>query len=363
MDTFLDEPVRGSFGDPALFARSGIDVMRRYQHGEVTPLPLQHLLGTRPTEVGPGATTFSMPVTRWLEDATGIVWAGIYALFADAPLGAALYTTLPPGRIVTTAQLFLSFVRPTTRETGNYIGRARTLHIGKREGLSRIHIEDRHGRMLAYGSTRCIINDVPVIPDLEPAPVEPPIEDPPDPYRRPVPDDLYIDVEKFASRPMLENLEAWIEETVPLGPWQMLLGPEMIEASSGRFGMRIPTSPWFSNGGPYMHGGVMAWACSSALSAAIETTLETGEMSGAVDLEVRFLHPVPIDSGNLTAIAEIEQIGSRVRVASATLQDDEGRAVALASGSAMVIADGVRGLMRGKLPDEIHGADVDAAGG
>lgn len=358
MGTFLTEPVRGSLGDPALFALPGIDIMRRYQHGEVTPLPLQHLIGTRPTEVGPGTATFSMPVTKWLEDATGIVWAGIYALFADAPLSAALYTTLPPGKIVTTAQLFLSFVRPTTRNTGNYIGRARTLHIGRREGLSQIHIEDRHGRLLAYGSTRCIINDVPVIPDLEPAPVEPPVEDPPDPYLRPVPPDSYVDLDDFASRPMIDNLRAWIDGEWPLGPWSTLLGPDMVDVGDGTFTMRIPTSPWFSNGGPFVHGGVMAWAASSALSAALGTTLEAGEMSGAVDLEVRFLHAVPIDSGNLTATAEVKQIGGRVRVASATLQDDGGRTVALATGSAMVIAEGVRGLMRGKLPDEIHGADA-----
>ena len=151
-----------------------------------------------------------MPVTRWLEDSIGIVWAGFYALFADAPLSASLYAALPPGKMVSTAELFLSFIRPTTRQTGNYIGRARTLHIGRKQGLSQIQIEDHHGRLLAYGTTRCIINDVPIIPGLEPAAVEPHIEDPPDPYLRPVPSDLYVDLKKFASRPMIENLHDWL---------------------------------------------------------------------------------------------------------------------------------------------------------
>lgn len=358
MQSPLSEPVRGSFGDPALFAKPGLDVMRMYTHGRVTPLPLQHLLGTRPTEVGPGTATFAMPVTRWLEDATGIVWAGFYALFADAPLSTALYAALPPGKVVSTAQLFLSFVRPTTRQTGNYIGRARTLHIGRKEGLSQIHIEDREGRLLAYGSTRCIINDAPIIPDLEPAPVEPTIDDPPDPYLRPVPDGLQIDLEEFASRPMIDNLRRWLKGSWPLGPSHLILGQEMIDVQEGRFVMQIGTSPWFSNGGPFVHGGVIAWACDAALGGAIASTLGPGEIAATVDLEVRFLRPVPIESGKLTAIADVKQAGRRLRVASVTVEDERRRPIAIGSGSIMVVPGGIRELMRGKLPDEIIGADA-----
>jgi uncharacterized protein (TIGR00369 family) len=337
----------------------GLDVLRKYMHGEITPLPLQHLLGTRPTEVGPGTTTFSMPVTQWLEDSAGLVWAGFYALFADAPLGAALYTALPPGKMVSTAELFMSFVRPTTRDTGNYIGRARTLHIGRREGLSQIHIEDRHGRLLAYGSTRCIINDVPVMPDLEPAPLEAPVEDPPDPYLRPVPDDLYIDLEELAARPMIDHMQSWLRGRKPLGPSQLILGQQIVDVKRGRFVAQIPTSPWFSNGGPFVHGGVIAWACDLAMTGSIGTTLEPGEMGATVDLQVRFLRPVPIDSGMLTGVAEVVHEGHRLRVASVTFEDERRRPVAIASGSTLVVPGGIHQLMGGKSHDEIVGESAD----
>jgi uncharacterized protein (TIGR00369 family) len=359
MESPLSEPVRGSFGDPALFAMSGLDVLRKYKHGEISPLPLQHLFGTRPTDVGPGAITFSMPVTRWLEDSAGLVWAGFYALFADAPLSAALYTALPPGKMVTTAELFMSFVRPTTRDTGNYIGRARTLHIGRREGLSQIHIEDRHGRLLAYGSTRCIINDMPVIPNLELAPMEAPIEDPPDPYLRQVPDDLYVDLEEHASRPMINNLRLWVDGKRPLGPSQLMLGQSLVDVQQGRFVMQLPTSPWFSNGGPFVHGGIIAWACDSAMTGAIGSTLEAGEMLATVDLQVRFLRPVQIDSGVLTAVADVVHEGHRLRVASVTLEDERRRPVAIASGSALVVRGGIHQLIGGKSHDEIVGETAD----
>ena len=358
MSTVLDEPLRGSMGDPGLFSLPGLEVMRRYVHHEATPLPLQHLFGTRPTEVGAGTATFSMPVTRWLEDSTGVVWAGFYALFADAPLSTALYTTLPAGKIVSTAELYMSFVRPTTRNTGNYIGRARTLHMSRNGGLSQIHIEDRHGKLLAYGSTRCIINDFPAMPGLEPAPFEPPVTDPPDPYLRPVPDDLYIDLEKFASRPMIENMEDWLHGRWPYGPSETLLGQKMIDVQEGRFVMEIPSSPWFSNGGPFVHGGVLAWAADSAIGGAIASTLDTGEIAATIDLQLRFLRPVSIDSGPVTGIADVIHTGKRLMVATVTLEDQRRRPVAIGSGSMIRVPGGIRELMRGKLPDEIVGADV-----
>lgn len=358
MDSFLDEPIRGSMGDPALLALPGLEVMKRYTYREATPLPLQHLFGTRPTEVGPGVATFSMPVTRWLEDSVGIVWSGFYALFADAPLSTALYTALPAGKAVSTAQLFLSFVRPTTRHTGNYIGRARSLHIGHKGGLSQIHIEDRHGKLLAYGSTRCIINDFPTMDGVEPAPVEPPVTDPPDPYLRPVPENEYIDMEKFASRPMIENLKDWLHDRWPYGPSRHLLGQRIVDVQEGRVVLQLPTSGWFSNGGPFVHGGIIAWAADSAMGGAILSTLARGEIAATVDLEVRFLRTVPIESGMLTAIADVKQSGRRLQVATVTVEDERRRPVAFGSGSMLVVPGGVRELMRGSLPDEIVGADA-----
>ena len=104
---------------------------------------------------------------------------------------------------------------------------------------------------------------------------------------------------------------------------------------------------------------MIAWACDAALGGAIASALGAGEVAATIDLEVRFLRPVPIDSGKLTGVAGVKHAGSRLRVASATLEDERRRPVAMASGSALVVPGGLRELMRGKLPDEIIGADAD----
>jgi len=143
MDDIIDEPVRGSIGDLRAFQTPGLETFRRFIREDLPGPPISRLLGMRPTEAGLGRATFAMPITPWLEDGFGLYWGGIYALFADAPLAAAIWTTLPAGKAVTTSELSLSFVRPMSRQTKNMVGRAETLHAGSQVGLSMIQITDQ----------------------------------------------------------------------------------------------------------------------------------------------------------------------------------------------------------------------------
>ena len=182
MANIIDEPVRGSIGDLRAFQRSGLDTYRRFIQEDLPGPPISRLFGMRPTEVGLGKSTFAMPITPWLEDGFGLYWGGVYALFADAPLASALWTALPAGKAVTTSELSLSFVRPMSRNTSNIIGRAETLHSGSQVGLSMIQITDQDGRMLAFGSTRCLITEVSVDTDADLAPPDTGPDHPPDPF-------------------------------------------------------------------------------------------------------------------------------------------------------------------------------------
>lgn len=146
--------------------------------------PISRLAGMRPTEADLGKATFTMPVTRWLEDGFGLYWGGVYALLADAPLASAIWTTLPAGKAVATSELSLSFVRPMSRKTTNIIGRAETIHSGSQVGLSMIQITDHEGRLLGFGSTRCLISSVPVDMNAEYPPPQLGPADPADPLWR-----------------------------------------------------------------------------------------------------------------------------------------------------------------------------------
>ena len=98
----IEEPHRGAIGDMRWFRRPGVETIREMINGTLPGPPPSRLIGSRPTDVGLGKVTFSMPVTRWLEDSLGLVEAGIYALFADAPVASALWSALPAGKVATT---------------------------------------------------------------------------------------------------------------------------------------------------------------------------------------------------------------------------------------------------------------------
>ena len=102
-----------------MFQQPGLQTFRRFIREDLPAPPMFRLAGMRPTEAGLGKAMFTMPVTRWLEDGLGLYWGGVYALFADVPLAAAIWTTLPAGKALATSELSLSFVRPMSRKTTN----------------------------------------------------------------------------------------------------------------------------------------------------------------------------------------------------------------------------------------------------
>jgi uncharacterized protein (TIGR00369 family) len=348
----IDEPVRGAIGDLRAFQMPGLESVRKYVRGELPAPPIWRLTGLKATDAGLGKATFSMPITRWLEDGFGLVWAGVFALFADAPLGTAIWTGLPPGKIVATSEMNLSFVRPFTRQTGNIVGRATSIHQGRQVGLSAVEISDRNGRTMGYGTSRCLILDVPVDVDADfPEPDTGP-DDPPDPYLWPEPETGYFDLATA-----LEGKPIEIQKRVVSG--QIIPNRDRISAlrwdmpSDGEISGTFPTSPWFSAGGPNLYGGVIAWMAEAVMGGAVYSTLGPGEVFGTLDMNVRFTRPAPINSGDLSVTANVQHRGRRLRIASADVTNAEGKRVAMATSSALVVPGGIQALMRGWIPDQV----------
>ncbi len=254
MEPMINEPVRGTIGDMSFLRLPGLDAMRRAVRGEAPRPPIHHLTGLRPTEAGLGRMTFSMPVTPWLEDAAGIIWGGVFAFFADAPISLALYTGLPPGKLPMTSELSINYLRPATRDTGTMIGRARSVYLGRDVGVSEATIEDRHGRTLAHATTRCVVVDIPFDSDAELGLPAENIDEPADPYLRTPPDSAWSELSVFEGE-KVPSMRRFVDGVHPPGPVQLLTGARFMSVEHGRAAMSWPASPWFSAGGPAMYGG------------------------------------------------------------------------------------------------------------
>jgi uncharacterized protein (TIGR00369 family) len=140
-----------------LAALSGLEVMKLIAAGEL-PLPgIAVLLGMDVVEVGDGVATFELsPDTRMLNP-IGSIHGGIAATLLDSCMGCAVHTTLPAGVGYTTAQLNVHYLRAMQPGMGPVRATGTVVHRGRKQSTAEGKLYDADGRLLAHGTTLCLI--------------------------------------------------------------------------------------------------------------------------------------------------------------------------------------------------------------
>lgn len=358
------EPVRGGYPDPALFGLPGADQVRAFVRGVAPRPPIGRLTGMAPTEVGLGSTTFSMPATEWLLSPQGLISVCTLAILADGPLGCAVQSALPAKTAYATSELSLRLLRPA-RAGGTLVARGALVHAGRSLVLSTVQIIDERGRLLADGSSMCFVmppseevaaNAPEVAAASEPAAEQPPGTESPDPYERPaIGEVLAQDVWERMSG--LEVLEAQVAGDLPRPPIHYLIGSRPVAVSAGHAVFALPCHEWLCSPLRTVEGGTIAMVADSALVSAIQTTAPAGAALAAMDLKVNFVRPVLPDGRELLAHGRVRYSGRRIRIAEAEVINADGKPVALATGSAMVLEGRPAVLAESdtELPDSADG--------
>ena len=342
-----DEPVRGVIGVPAPADWSGLDFLQAFLRGDVDGGPIGRLTGMRASEFGSGRATFVLPVTPWLQNSAAFIEPGVMALLADAPLSCAILSGLGPGRGVVTSELAVTYIQPVTRGTSKLVGRGSTLHSSRTAAVSTCEVTDAEGRLLAHGSTRCVMVEVPTVPEGSklPAPVE---YDVPDPYLRPVRGDIRPP-EVWNALTGMEMMRGFLDGEFGQGPIALLFGMGPTDADDGRVHAEMAATAWHCGMGGTVFGGLLALFAQSCMESAILTTLPAGTLHATLDLTVHFIRPITPGEGTVKVEASVDHRGRLVRVASARILDAQGRTAALARSSAMVVPDGIRRMLRGEF--------------
>ena len=331
-----EEPVRGSFGDQSTLLLPGVERMRLTTRGQGPPPPIHHLTGLTPVEAGFGSSTFRMPVTPWLQTTVpGVIVGGVIAFLADGPLGTSIVTILPPLAYMTTSDISLSFLQPGTLDSGTLVGRARLIHGGRSVALSEVTIEDSLGRHLAHGTSRGFILAAPGAPSAPSDNGPRPAYATPDPYLRPVAG-APVSQDDWNRITGLEVLKHCIEGTCT-PPIYHLTGLRPTQAEEGSCTFVMPASPWLASPSPVLYGGAIALLADAALSCAVMTINPAGSSFAPLDLKVNYLRPVMPDGGLMTAQAKLVHRGRSMAVATAELTNQEGKRIALASSSTMLL--------------------------
>jgi uncharacterized protein (TIGR00369 family) len=101
-------------------------------------------------------TIIAVPTAKHLNPAGG-VHAGLAATLLDSCMGLAVHSTLEKGCDQTTLEFKISLVRPITPETGSIRAEGRVISRGRRIGTAEGRVTDPEGRVLAHGTTTCLI--------------------------------------------------------------------------------------------------------------------------------------------------------------------------------------------------------------
>ncbi|GAC1363953.1 MAG: hypothetical protein NVSMB32_05980 [Actinomycetota bacterium] len=311
------EPVLGGYADPAVLSLSGVEQIRSWTRGLVPVPPLSRLTGLRYESFGEGRVSFAMPASPWLLAPQGAVSIGVLSVLADAGLGCAIQTTLPAARPYTTAELSLTALRPVYATGGLLRATGTVVHPGRRLALSEVAIRDEAGRLVAHGTSRCMV--LPAIDGLPPAELLEPIplpDDSDDPWRRP-PMGQVLPQEVWDRLSGLEILQLTAEDKLPRCPLSYLTGLRLTEAEHGSAAFVLPASAWLTSPSSFVAGGFIAILADAALQSAIQTTAPVGCAVASVDLKVNYLRPVYPDGTELVARGSVVHGGRSLVVANA----------------------------------------------
>jgi len=87
----------------------------------------------------------------------GTVHGGLTATLLDSCMGLAVQSTLEKSEAQTTLEFTISLLRPITPETGQIKAEGIVLSRGRRIGTAEGRVTDSAGRLLAHGTTTCLI--------------------------------------------------------------------------------------------------------------------------------------------------------------------------------------------------------------
>ena len=112
----------------------------------------------------------------------------------------------------------------------------------------------------------------------------------------------------------------------------------LTDAGEGWAEITLQISPALYNPNGVLHGGMWTMIADSAMAAAIHTRLLPDERSATMQLDLRWLRPVPPPT--LRVVAKVLRRGRRAWHTAAELFDADGRLVGVASGMLAVLDAG-----------------------
>jgi len=138
-------------------AMSGLEFVQGLASGVLPLNTMAQTLGYDVVEAERGRVVITADPTDAYLNPWGTVHGGLTAAILDSCMGLAIQSTLEKGVASTTLEFKISLVRAITLETGQIRAEGKVLNCGRRIGTAEGRVTDTNGRLLAHGTTTCLI--------------------------------------------------------------------------------------------------------------------------------------------------------------------------------------------------------------
>ena len=136
---------------------SGLEFVQGLADGTLPLNMIAKTLGYDVTEAVSGRVVVAVEPSGSHLNPYGTVHGGLAATLLDSCMGLAIQSTLEKGFGQTTVEFKISLIRPITPETGLIKAEGVVLNCGRRIGTAEGRLTDSKGRLLAHGTTTCLI--------------------------------------------------------------------------------------------------------------------------------------------------------------------------------------------------------------
>jgi uncharacterized protein (TIGR00369 family) len=135
----------------------GIEYLRALVEERLPHPSMAHTLGFRLAEIDEGKAVIRGETSADYCNPDGTIHGAWPAALLDSCMGSAVHSMLPAGATFTILEFKIDFVRRVTAGAGCVRAEGRVVNLGKTIGLAEGDLRDAGGRLLARGTTTCLV--------------------------------------------------------------------------------------------------------------------------------------------------------------------------------------------------------------
>ncbi|GFG62664.1 phenylacetic acid degradation protein [Mycobacterium kubicae] len=135
----------------------------------------------------------------------------------------------------------------------------------------------------------------------------------------------------------LEFLQAIVDGDLPPAPIMNTLGAQLESVASGTAVFTLTPAECHYNPIGSVHGGVYATLLDSAAACAVHSMLPAGVAYTTLDLAVRFIAGITVETGLVRCTGTVTHLGRRTALAEAVLTSHSGKLLATATSHCLII--------------------------